>query len=152
MKKIKLTQGKYALVDESDFEELNKFKWYAIKHHNTFYAVRSSGGPGKIHMHRVVIKTPKDRETDHADGNGLNNQKYNLRACIHSENQRNKRMPKNNTCGYKGLSWCERNKKWLVRISFNSKRIYLGHFEDKISASKAYSAACIKYHGKFANI
>jgi hypothetical protein len=151
MKKIKLTQGKYALVNDCYFEKLNRFKWYALKRGNTFYAVRSLNGK-KIHMHRVILRTPSHKETDHIDGYGLNNQIRNLRECTHSENQRNKVKSKNNTSGYKGLSWCERNKKWLVRISVNSKRIYLGHFKTKKAAGEAYKVACIKYHGKFARI
>jgi hypothetical protein len=152
MKKIKLTQGKYALVDDSDFKDLNKHKWYAIRHHNTFYAVRSKKDGGKVHMHRVILKPPEHLETDHADKNGLNNQRGNLRACTHSENQRNKCKSIHNTSGYKGLSWCARNNKWLVRLSIDKKRIYLGHFKTKKEASEAYNKACLKYHGNFASI
>lgn len=42
MKKIKLTQGKYTLVDDSDYNVLIKYKWYAKNGENTFYAVRST--------------------------------------------------------------------------------------------------------------
>lgn len=152
MKKIKLTQGKFALVDDDMFEKLSKYKWHALKRCNTFYANKRGKNNSKIQMHRVVLNTPDDMETDHKDGNGLNNQRSNLRVCSHSENCRNKKKPKNNTTGYKGLSWCERNKKWLVRICVNKKRIYLGHFKTKKSAYKAYCEASIKFHGKFARI
>jgi len=153
MKKIKLTQNKYALVDNEDYPILSMFNWYANKNktHRTFYAVRVNGNK-KIHMHRYILGTPKGMETDHIDGNGLNNQKKNLRICDHAENQRNKDKPKNNTSGFKGVSWCERNKKWLVRISLDRERIYLGHFKSKMKAYEAYCKGCIKYHGKFAKL
>jgi hypothetical protein len=32
MKEIALTQGKVAMVDDEDFEELNKFKWQSFSH------------------------------------------------------------------------------------------------------------------------
>jgi hypothetical protein len=152
MKKIKLTQGKYTTVDDEDFVSLNKYKWYATKKFKTYYAVRSLKNGSKIQMHRVILNTPENMETDHVDGDGLNNQKNNLRACTHSENQSNKSKYVNNTTGYKGLSWCERNKKWLVRISVNKKRFYLGHFKSKKEASEVYNIACLKKHGKFAKI
>lgn len=149
MKKIKLTQNKTALVDNDDFEELNKFKWYANRHGNTFYAVRSLANGSKRLMHRCILNTPTSNETDHKDGNGLNNQRKNLRICNHSENQQNKGKNINNTSGFKGISWCQRNKKWLVRLSVNGTRLYLGHFKQKIKAYQAYVEACIKYHGNF---
>jgi len=83
MKLIKLTQGKFAQVDDEDFEELNKFKWYAHrpKKGNTFYAVRHTrkpSGRGKqttLQMHRVIMGVHNETVSDHRDGDGLNNQK-----------------------------------------------------------------------------
>ena len=156
MKKIKLTQNKYALVDDNDFEELNKFKWHALKDENTFYTGRKiwdkkTKKQKYITMHRVIMKTPKGKETDHIDNNGLNNQRSNLRIVTHSQNQMNKGMSKNNTSGFKGVSWDKNSKKWLALIRFNGKQIYLGVYTTKEEASEAYIKACIKYHGEFAN-
>lgn len=146
MKQIILSQGKFALVDDIDFEELNKFKWYARPSRKTFYATRNSN-PRKlrlpqIQMHRVIIgKIPEGKEVDHIDGDGLNNQRYNLRLCTQSENSKNKSMYKNNKSGYKGVSWNTRDKKWDSSARLNKKAKRIGQFkniEDAILARKHF--------------
>ena len=156
MKEIQLTKGKVALVDDEDFEYLNQFKWQANKIRNTFYANRNfriyKNKQGKIYMHRLILKAKKEYVIDHIDGDTLNNQKKNLRICTHSENMRNSKIPINNTSGYKGVSYIKRDKKWEAYITFNNKLLNLGTFTDPINAAKAYNAAAVKYHGKFAKL
>jgi hypothetical protein len=86
MKRIKLTQGKYALVDDEDFESLNKYKWYF----HQGYAIRNTkmkfGKRTTIFMHRIITNCPKGKDVDHINMNGLNNQKYNMRVCKRSQN------------------------------------------------------------------
>jgi len=153
MKKILLTQGKYALVDDSDYDFLNKWKWCANKLGNTYYAVRNSPrikGKGKtILMHRVIMDLSIGMEVDHIDGDGLNNQRKNLRVCTHLQNLKNRGIPKGNKSGYKGVSFYKRVKKWVAFIGVNGKNIGLGYFLTKEDAYKAYCDACIKYHGDF---
>lgn len=153
MKEIKLTQNKTALVDNSDFEELNKFKWMAEKSGDKFYANRhykkEEGKKGKVRMHVFIMKTPKGMDTDHKDNNGLNNQRKNLRVCTHSENLLNSGKQKNNTSGFKGVYWCKREGKWLAQIRINKKQTYLGQFNSKLEAFEEFSKACIKHHGEF---
>ena len=78
MKLIKLTQDKFAKVDDEDFEYLNQFKWYAKKSRNTYYVTRGAfngKNMSSIYMHREVMKTPKGTLVDHIDHDGLNCQK-----------------------------------------------------------------------------
>ena len=92
MKEIKLTQGQVALVDDEDFERLNRFKWCALKKNkDIFYAVTNIGGRinhKSITMHQFITGR---NGTDHIDHNGCNNQKHNLRKCNQSENNMNSR-------------------------------------------------------------
>jgi hypothetical protein len=155
MKKIPLSQGKFALVDDADFEALNQYKWCTNKIKNTFYALRNTRQAGvkkTIMMHREIMQTPKGMDTDHRDGDGLNNQRSNLRICTHSENLRNVKKDKDNTSGFKGVSWHSGAKKWKASIMTDGKETYLGIFTLKVDAYKAYCEACVKYHGEFARL
>ena len=85
MRLIKLSQGLSTMVDDKDFEALNEFKWFAQKVKNTFYAGRNmprvNGRQKTAYMHREIMNTPAEMETDHRDRNGLNNQRENLRVA-----------------------------------------------------------------------
>ncbi len=143
MKKIKLTQGKVALVDDIDYEYLNQWKWCASKDGNTFYAKRNIKQNGKwttISMHQVLAKRLDFKDSaDHKNKNGLDNQRSNLRPATQKQNLENLGIPKNNTSGHKGVYWYKRYLKWTAKIRHNGKHIHLGYFdkiEDAIHARK----------------
>lgn len=158
MKLIKLTQRKFAQVDDEDFEELNKYKWYAAKDSNTFYAERNSPKTTPIgrkyshtQMHRVIMNVPRGMEGDHIDGDGLNNQKGNLRVATRQENRRNQtNINKNNSLGVSGVRWVKRCRKFQVQITVDWKIIHLGYFFCLEKAKKARREAELKYFGEFA--
>lgn len=155
MKEIKLTQGKVALVDDADFEILSKHKWYA-HNKNGWYAVRTvygeNGKTTKELMHRLLINVPKGLQTDHIDGDGLNNQRKNLRICTNSQNQKNKTAYKTNTSGFKGVCWKKAMNKWAAKITSDNKTIHLGYFSDKVEAANAYNVASKIYHREFSRL
>jgi hypothetical protein len=158
VKEIKLTQGKVALVDDTDYEWLNQWRWYARKNNNAWYASRHSARDennkqSTILMHRVILGVTDPKvQIDHDDTNGLNNQRYNLREASHSQNQHNQRIKAGGTSKYKGVSWNERQKKWKVSIRKNKVQIHVGCFCDEIDAAIAYNKAAIIYHGEFARL
>ena len=95
MKQIPLTQGKFTLVDDEDYDFLMQWKWCALKCGSNFYAVRPetrTDNPKRKHirMNRVLANTPDDLVCDHIDRDSLNNQKINLRNCTMKNNCRNK--------------------------------------------------------------
>jgi len=145
MKKIPLTQGKYALVDDEDFEKLIKHKWHLAKCYNTFYAKRGFRVKGNYKhsitqfMHRVILNTPSGFETDHIDGNGLNNQKSNLRITTRRTNGQNRHH--NKTSSFLGVSWKPRQKRWAAQITINGRCRYLGIFKTEIEAHERYKKA-----------
>ena len=156
-KEIQLTQGKVALVDDEDFEYLNQWKWYVQKWNVGYYAVRNVRNNKKYigyqSMHRLLSNNNnKSLITDHVNGNTLDNRKSNLRICSFSDNNKNRKISKNNSTGYKGVVYDKRNKKFIAKIGLNKKQIYLGYYIDPIDAARAYNAAALKYHGEFAHL
>lgn len=150
MKEIPLTQGKVTLVDDADYEYLNQFKWCAWHNQNgIWYAVRT---PMRVYhaMHRVILGiTDSKTYTDHIDGDGLNNQRSNLRLATPAQNVRNTRIQKNNKSGHKGVSWDKTSNKWRTAIQVDGKGKTLGRFSKIEDAIAAYEEAATKLFGEF---
>lgn len=153
MKEIVLTRGLVALVDDADFEGVNQFNWHARKpsKRSGFYAVRSTrksdGSRSRQFMHTFLM--PEPVEIDHRDGNGLNNQRGNLRECTHLENLRAFRRKRNGASSvFRGVS--KHREKWLAGIRVNGKTIYLGQFLIEKNAALAYDKAAREFFGDFA--
>lgn len=150
MKYIELTQGKRALVDNADFEYLNQWKWYySGRLRGTSYAVRRGPEQTKIYMHKLIVNKP-GFYTDHIDGNGLNNQRSNLRYATNQQNQANTSKQINNKTGYKGV-YASRNK-WRARLHILRKGIDGGTYDTKEEAAIAYNRLAIKHFGEFARL
>jgi len=149
MKSIPLTRGQFALVDDADYEQLSKFKWYARKTLNSWYAARSSYPRNKrcgiIYMHSEIAGFAN---VDHRDRNGLNNQRSNLRRATRSDQMANSK--KRSVSIYRGVS--KTRSRWFARIHRNGKATFLGVFDTPEKAARAYDEAAKKTHGQFANL
>lgn len=158
MQRIPLTQGKYALVDNEDFEYLNQWKWsygcggYAIR-------VQYLGGgqankkQQMIYMHKLLL-SELGKKTDHKDTNKLNNSRSNLRVCTQADNTANQSLKSSNTSGFKGVVRVARNqrKPWAAQIAPRGKGKFLGYFMTKEEAALAYNRAARLAFGEFAKL
>jgi len=152
MKKIPLTQNKYCIIDDIDFDLISKYKWCF---NNTGYAVRGQRRGNKtliINMHRFIMNCPDNQEVDHINNDKLDNRRENLRICSRSENARNIKKPLHNTSGFKGVSWRSDRKRWRAYLTYNNKYIHLGHFITKKQAMIAYNTMALIYYGEFAKL
>jgi hypothetical protein len=145
MKEIILSKGMVALVDDEDFDELNKFKWFAEKSDNTYYAGRNDYTRKNKHvkMHREITSAPLGKVVDHINHNGLDNRKENLRICSHAENCRNTNS--------KGYYFNKQKRRWHALLRLNGKHIHLGFFKTELEASLARIAGEKRHFGEFAS-
>lgn len=151
MKEVKLTRGLFAQVDDSDFEWINKYTWATRLDQTRYYAIthtsRKDKKQGTVFMHTLIMNPPKGMEIDHIDGNGLNNQRNNLRIVTHSQNMMNQRSARK----YKGVFI---TKKGYIRtaIRVNNEIYYAGTSKTEEQAAKRYDALASYYYGEFARL
>ncbi len=151
MKEIPLTQGYVALVDDEDYAYLSQFKWNAKKSPRSIYAKRKINNRD-VTLHRFILGiSDPSIKIDHWDGDGLNNQRHNLRVANDQQNQRNRRLNLNSTSGFKGVTWRKDLKKWNAALEIKTKRLHLGYFDCPLEAACAYDMAAIKHFGEFAH-
>jgi hypothetical protein len=149
LKEIPLTQGKFAMVDDTDYEAVSRFKWHAHFDDHNWYAIRRTK-TGHQKMHIFLMQPPAGVEIDHKDRNGLNNQRGNLRICLHHQNMSNTFRPTLNRSGFKGVSWKKRNRKWCAQIAVKRVVKHIGLFDSKEDAARAYDTQAELLHGEFA--
>ena len=152
MKSIPLTQGKFALVDDEDYDWLSVWKWtysHGYAWRNRRVNEINKYPASKIYMYREIAGTPVGLDCDHVDHNGLNDQKANLRNCTHADNLRSGKARKGSS-GYKGVWRNEKLQMWAANICVVGKTIHLGSHKDEVQAAKAYDEAAKKYFGEFA--
>ena len=136
---IPLTKGQSAIVDDTDYEFLSQWRWRV---NSKGYAVRSFTIGGKeivVSMHREIMQPPKGMVVDHIDNDRLNNVRSNLRIITQQQNLMNRRMFKNNTTGFKGVTYL--HGKWHARIEKDGVEIHLGLHEDIKTAALVYDCA-----------
>jgi hypothetical protein len=161
MKLISLPHGHFTMVDDGDFEWLNKWHWF-LKYNKSGipYVVRNQHKAENgikhttIRMQRQILGllNGDDRQADHIDGNTLNNQRYNLRACTQQQNAWNRGRWIKNKSGFKGVSFHAASGKWQAQACLNLHVIYLGLYLDKLDAAHAYNEFASKHHGQFARL
>jgi len=155
MKEISLGRDMFALVDDADYPELSKYKWYALRHRTGKVYAIGRVNERMVLMHRLIMGAKAFSEkVDHADRDSLNNTRQNLRLSTNSENMMNRGAAAHNKTGFKGVlkRTDKRTNKYKAQIGVNGKTIYLGHFDTAKEAAHAYNEKAKELHGEFASL
>lgn len=156
MKTITLTQGFEAVVDDCDFERVQKFQWHASRQGRRIYAARNVRSPEGLRriqtMHRFILDVSEEH-VDHRDGDGLNNRRDNLRACSQSENNMAfRRKAAGKSSSFRGVSFCRQTGLWRASVSHGGKLKQLGRFHNQKEAAKVRDNYAKNLHGPFASL
>jgi hypothetical protein len=162
MKKIKLTQNKWTLIDDEDFELVNKYKWRYVKAHNgngyahhtihdkEFYKINKKRRIITLNIQNLIMNPPKGMLVDHINNDGLDNRRCNLRICSYKQNTCNKRKTQNTELKYKGIS--KYGNRFRAQLHDGGKRYSINGFKTQKEAAIAYNKKAIELFGEFANL
>jgi len=151
----RLGKGKNFLVDKDDYARVIKHTWRLgiLGRPQTDIWDKKNKKSRAVLIGRFIMSPPHKKVIDHISGNQLDNRKSNLRVCSRKENQRNRGcLNKNNSSGFRGVSWDKFRKKWVAQLSYCYKHIFLGRYDSKEEARKAVRLAIGRYHKDFANL
>jgi len=123
--------------------------------HHTGYLKTKVKGKNLL-VHRLIWflvhgEWPSDK-LDHINGDKRDNRINNLREATQSQNRCNSKLQKNNTSGYKGVSYNKVSGKYMAGIQVNKKPIYLGLYDTPEQAYQAYCDAAKEHHGEYARL
>lgn len=167
MKLIRLTKGHEAMVDDEDYDLVSAYRWNSKKHGNTVYAQRGFWLSAEkrvttLRMARVIcgLGLGDPRVVDHIDGNGLNNQRSNLRICrSNTDNIRAQRIrtTSGKSSQYRGVTHRKHTAKsgrklWAAQISIQGKMRQIGRFLTETDAALAYNRVAAEAFGEYARL
>lgn len=156
MRAIVLSNGNMAAVDDEDYPSLAGYTYTWFEHGRTGYALRASskaerdaGSTQQIYMHRQILGFP-DVDTDHRNGDRLDNRRENLRPATVAQNGANRRTNRGpKTSRFKGVRR-GRADRWRAHIGVGGRVIQLGTFATEEDAARAYDDAARQHFGEYA--
>lgn len=151
---IELAPGVHAKVNTTTFHtmKLGRYRWRVIRPNKHTYAYRVGPGNKLILMHRQIMSAKRGQMVDHKNRDGLDNTIENLRFATPGQNCANRAKDRDNTSGYKGVSWVPTSRQWAAKIVVEGERHYLGIYRSPSRAAKAHDRAAVYFHGEFAGL
>lgn len=145
MREIYLGDGMVTRISDIDHEWVSKRRWCP-------HIYSASGKPyvresnTSRYLHRMILQCPQTHRGDHRDGDGLNNQRPNLRIATYDQNNANRQGWA--LSGFKGVY--REGSRCRARMTIDGVAHHLGTFDSEIEAAKAYDDAQYGRFGEFA--
>lgn len=160
MKRIRISSGHYAIVDDIDYPLVSKYTWTLSKSGNRLYAITTKrrtpikySKRDTIYLHRLIMNVSGWHNcVDHINGDGLDCRRSNIRLCTRGQNAMNLKIRVDNSSGYKGVYFNQQRKKYAAQIQIDKKTKFLGLFHTKEEAAEKYNEYALMYYGEFSSI
>lgn len=134
------TKGKFAMVDNEDFDRVKDINWSYNYSNNTLSNHITSIG-------RYIMNCPKDRVVDHINGDSLDNRRCNLRIITQKDNLKNRKYwGKQWHPDYNGVMYNKVLNKWTSCIQDNGNIYLLGNFNTPEEAAENFDKHAIKFN------
>jgi hypothetical protein len=142
------------IVSLVDYPKLSKYRWNM---NDRFYAYSYIDGK-TWSMHRYICKyilkqEIEGRVIDHINNNVKDNRRDNLRCTSQHKNIMNRSKTKSDVSSkYIGTSWNIEKQKWKAYLTYKSKNIFIGYYDNEKNAAKARDIEAKEYFGKYAQL
>jgi hypothetical protein len=145
VKRIPLSQGQVALVDDADYPLLSDFKWsYRPERNNAQgYAVRHKKINGKdrlAYLHREILPPPEGHEVIFLNHDRLDCRRDNLKIVSKEEARRHHRVRRDSKSGIKGVRYNPETETWSAFVYRGGRAYHVGTYYSPEQASAAYEA------------
>lgn len=149
--------GTYVMViDRADYPLMARYKWRVFIHPQrrpryAYVMVPTPKGQQRILAHRLILgnQLQPGLQTDHANGNGLDNRRSNLRVATPSQNAANSFNKRRKR--FKGL-YRRTKKGWIIQVRCLGIGHHAGPFPSEEEAAMAYNVVARRIFGEFARL
>ena len=152
MKKIPLTQNKYAIVDDEDYPYISRFKWTTGVNGHAVRCMKM-GKEGQVMMEYFIKSKGRGPRYIYKNHNCLDLRKENLEVVSWGlvSVWGNKTKSKT-TSKYKGVYWDKRAKKWFAYLTARDKngkrnKLLWQSFENENDAALARNKKALEVYG-----
>ncbi len=128
----------YTLVDETNVQ-LAAMRWSV-----------DSSGYGQLNRVILGLKVGDGLESDHINGDRLDNRRANLRVLTPAQNRQNTVSAAGATTRHRGVTWDGAAGRWRAQVKIDGRNHYLGAFGSEDEAGSAAAAFRLK-HMPFTN-
>lgn len=140
--------NKECVVSKDSFNTVLPYTWCVD---GTGHVMSRTFGKA-VKMHRLLTGADAGEYVDHIDGNPLNNVISNLRICTKKQNEYNQKRRMDNSSGYKGVSYCNRRKRYRAYINKDGHQFHVGYYHHAEEAANAYNKKAKELFGDYARL